>query len=147
VRAGTWFERVCSCPAEESEDRKNIGEEVVVAGQMEFSPFELRIQKSGFVDGVEEVGMAIVGHLQPSRGLSPASTTRPRFFVHSKTSRHAGFSYDAGSCRSPSDFEDENLRKNLPRFLRGERPEESQGSREAKGCRRKCNATSKVALA
>ena len=45
-----------------------IGEKVV-AVQMEFSPFELGIEKSGFVDAVNEAGVSVVAYSPLARGL------------------------------------------------------------------------------
>jgi len=40
---------------------KGVGEKVTAA-QMEFSPFELYIEKTGFVDAINEAGMAVVAY-------------------------------------------------------------------------------------
>ena len=58
---------------------KGIGEKVVVV-QMEFSPFELEIEKSGFVDVVNEAGIAIVAYSPLSRGLVTGKYVLHRFW-------------------------------------------------------------------
>lgn len=47
---------------------KGVGEKVIAA-QMEFSPFELTIEKNGFVDAINEAGMALVAYSPLARGL------------------------------------------------------------------------------
>jgi aryl-alcohol dehydrogenase-like predicted oxidoreductase len=47
---------------------KGVGEKVV-AVEMEFSPFELGIEKSGFVDQVNESGVTVVAYSPLARGL------------------------------------------------------------------------------
>ncbi|KAG6853211.1 hypothetical protein C0991_006114 [Blastosporella zonata] len=73
-----------------------VGEKVVAA-QMEFSPFELYVEKTGFADAIREAGMAVVAYSPLARGLA---TGRPVVVF-----------------KSPADFEEGDLRKNLPRFL------------------------------
>jgi aryl-alcohol dehydrogenase-like predicted oxidoreductase len=46
-----------------------IGEKVIAA-QMEFSPFEIDIEKTGFVDAINELGMAVVAYSPLARGLA-----------------------------------------------------------------------------
>lgn len=47
---------------------KGLGEKVV-AVQMEFSPFELEIEKNGFANAAEEAGVAVVCYSPLARGL------------------------------------------------------------------------------
>ncbi|KAG6826687.1 hypothetical protein H0H92_014862 [Tricholoma furcatifolium] len=68
-----------------------IGEKVVAA-QMEFSPFEIELEKNGFVGAINETGMAVVAYSPLARGLV------------------------TGRYRSPADFEDNDFRKTMPRF-------------------------------
>lgn len=48
---------------------KGVGEKVI-AVQMEFSPFTLDIEKSGFMNAVEETGVAVVAYSPLGRGLA-----------------------------------------------------------------------------
>jgi aryl-alcohol dehydrogenase-like predicted oxidoreductase len=126
---------------------KGIGEKVVVV-QMEFSPFELGIEKSGFVDVVNELGMAIVAYSPLARGLVTGKYVLSKFLVRSKSLRLTGFSYDFGRYRSPSDFADDDLRKNLPRFSEENFPKNLEIVERLKVIADKYNATtSQVALA
>lgn len=68
-----------------------VGEKLV-ACQMEFSPFELEIEKSGFVAAARELGVAIVAYSPLGRGLI------------------------TGQYKSRKDFEADDLRQLLPRF-------------------------------
>ncbi|TDL15053.1 Aldo/keto reductase [Rickenella mellea] len=70
---------------------KGIGEKVV-AVQMEFSPFSLDIEKSGFVKAAEELGVAVVAYSPLGRGLI------------------------SGRYRSRADFAPDDFRLHLPRF-------------------------------
>jgi len=70
---------------------KGVGEKVVAA-QLEFSPFELKIEKTGFVEVIKEAGMAVVVHSPFSHGLI------------------------TGRFRSPSDLDKADVRRTLPRF-------------------------------
>jgi aryl-alcohol dehydrogenase-like predicted oxidoreductase len=47
---------------------KGVGEKII-AVQMEFSPFELEIEKNGFVDVARELGVGIVAYSPLARGL------------------------------------------------------------------------------
>lgn len=47
---------------------KGVGEKIV-ACQMEFSPFELEIEKSGFVKAAKELGVSVVAYSPLGRGL------------------------------------------------------------------------------
>ncbi|KAJ7938319.1 NADP-dependent oxidoreductase domain-containing protein [Mycena leptocephala] len=68
-----------------------IGEKIV-AVQLEFSPFELAIETSGFLDAANELGVAVVAYSPLGRGLI------------------------TGRYRSPDDFEAGDVRRRLPRF-------------------------------
>ncbi|KAF7324359.1 Aldo-ket-red domain-containing protein [Mycena sanguinolenta] len=68
-----------------------LGEKLVVV-QMEYSPFELMIETSGFLDVANELGVAIVAYSPLGRGLI------------------------TGRYRSPEDFEEGDIRRRLPRF-------------------------------
>ncbi|KAG6908483.1 hypothetical protein DXG01_004486 [Tephrocybe rancida] len=70
---------------------KGVGERVIAA-QMEFSPFELYLEKTGFVDAINEAGMALVAYAPLARGLV------------------------TGRFKSPADFPDDDFRKDMPRF-------------------------------
>ncbi|KAG6846412.1 hypothetical protein H0H93_014098 [Arthromyces matolae] len=60
---------------------------------MEFSPFELYLEKTGFVDASIETGTAIVAYSPLARGLV------------------------TGRFKSPADFPADDFRRNLPRFF------------------------------
>ncbi|KAG5645644.1 hypothetical protein DXG03_005635 [Asterophora parasitica] len=68
-----------------------VGEKVIAA-QMEFSPFELYVEKTGFADAINEAGIGIVAYSPLARGLV------------------------TGRFRSPDDFEENDFRRFLPRF-------------------------------
>ncbi|KAL0958267.1 hypothetical protein HGRIS_000419 [Hohenbuehelia grisea] len=68
-----------------------IGEKVVAA-QMEFSPFELHLEKNGFAEAAKELGVAVVAYSPLARGLA------------------------TGRFKSNDDFEDSDFRKHHPRF-------------------------------
>ncbi|KAF5376106.1 hypothetical protein D9615_007745 [Tricholomella constricta] len=70
---------------------KGIGEKVIAA-QMEFSPFELYVEKAGFIDAINEAGIGIVACSPLARGLV------------------------TGRFRSPDDFEETDFRRLAPRF-------------------------------
>ncbi|KAG6908481.1 hypothetical protein DXG01_004484 [Tephrocybe rancida] len=70
---------------------KGVGEKVIAA-QMEFSPFELSIEKNGFVDAIKEAGMAVVAYSPLARGLV------------------------TGKFRSRKDFEEGDMRLTRPKF-------------------------------
>ncbi|KAG6908484.1 hypothetical protein DXG01_004487 [Tephrocybe rancida] len=57
---------------------KGVGEKVIAA-QMEFNPFELAIEKTGFVDASEEAGIAVVAYSPLARGMVTGRHTLPRF--------------------------------------------------------------------
>ncbi|KAH0579743.1 Aldo-keto reductase yakc [NADP+] [Termitomyces sp. J132] len=66
--------------------------EKIIAAQMEFSPFELYVEKTGFADAIKEAGMAVVAYSPLSRGLI------------------------TGRFKSPADFAENDGRRVLPRF-------------------------------
>ncbi|KAG5351501.1 hypothetical protein C0989_006236 [Termitomyces sp. Mn162] len=66
--------------------------EKIIAAQMEFSPFELYVEKTGFADAINEAGMAVVAYSPLSRGLI------------------------TGRFKSPADFAENDGRRVLPRF-------------------------------
>ncbi|KAG6910748.1 hypothetical protein DXG01_008280 [Tephrocybe rancida] len=68
---------------------KGVGERVTVA-QMEFNPFELHLEKTGFVDAISEAGMALVAYSSLTRGLV------------------------TGRFKSPADFPDDDFCKGMP---------------------------------
>ncbi|KAG6856539.1 hypothetical protein H0H87_003358 [Tephrocybe sp. NHM501043] len=70
---------------------KGIGEKVIAA-QMEFSPFELYLEKSGFVDTAKELGVSVVAYAPLGRGLV------------------------TGRFKSPADFPEDDFRRHMPRF-------------------------------
>ncbi|CCM00122.1 uncharacterized protein FIBRA_02149 [Fibroporia radiculosa] len=68
-----------------------IGERVI-ACQMEFSPFELSLEKSGFVTAARELGVAVVAYSPLGRGLI------------------------TGRYKSRADFDEDDRRLAFPRF-------------------------------
>ncbi|GLB39270.1 putative aldo keto reductase [Lyophyllum shimeji] len=70
---------------------KGVGDKVIAA-QMEFSPFELSVEKTGFADAINEAGMAVVAYSPLGRGMV------------------------TGRFRSPKDFEPGDFRTYAPRF-------------------------------
>jgi len=71
---------------------KGMGEKVV-AVQMEFSPFELGIEKDGFVTEAENLGVSIVAYSPLGRGMV------------------------SGRYRSRADFDSDDFRLKMPRFF------------------------------
>ncbi|KAH8817894.1 NADP-dependent oxidoreductase domain-containing protein [Flagelloscypha sp. PMI_526] len=63
-----------------------------IATQSEFSLFERHLEKSGFIEAVEKLGMSIVAYSPLARGLA------------------------IGRFRSPDDLESNDSRRNMPRF-------------------------------
>ena len=59
------------CSAEVLKRAKSVpvAGERVVAAQMEYSPFELGIEKSGFVAAARELGVAVVAYSPLGRGM------------------------------------------------------------------------------
>ncbi|KAJ8519581.1 hypothetical protein ONZ45_g3496 [Pleurotus djamor] len=95
VEKGTvqWI-GLSECSAETLKRAKavpGVGEKVVAA-QMEFSPFELSLEKDGFAQAAKELGVAVVAYSPLARGMV------------------------SGRYRSPNDFEEDDARKWLPRF-------------------------------
>ncbi|KAF5376107.1 hypothetical protein D9615_007746 [Tricholomella constricta] len=70
---------------------KDVGDKIIAA-QMEFSPFELSVEKTGFSAAIDEAGMAVVAYSPLARGLV------------------------TGRFNSPADFGEGDYRKMLPRF-------------------------------
>ncbi|KAG6845010.1 hypothetical protein H0H87_001782 [Tephrocybe sp. NHM501043] len=70
---------------------EGVGDKVIVA-QMEYSPFELYIEKNGFVDAINEASMAVVAYSPLARGLV------------------------TGRFRSRNDFEKGDIRLSRPKF-------------------------------
>lgn len=100
-----------------------IGEKVIAA-QMEFSPFELHLEKDGFVDVANELGIAIVAYSPLGRGLV------------------------TGRFRSPKDFGEGDFRGMLPRFSEENFPKNLKVVDELKNIADKHNATtSQITLA
>ncbi|KAG5641473.1 hypothetical protein DXG03_005125 [Asterophora parasitica] len=100
-----------------------IGEKVIAA-QMEFSPFELYVEKTGFVDAINEAGMGIVAYSPLARGLV------------------------TGRFSSPDDFEENDFRRSVPRFSAENFPKNIRVVDELNKVARKYNATtSQVTLA
>lgn len=64
----------------------------VIAAQMEYSPFEIDIETSGFVAAARELGVSTVAYSPLGRGLI------------------------TGRYKSPDDFEPTDVRRNFPRF-------------------------------
>ncbi|KAJ8701239.1 hypothetical protein PTI98_000049 [Pleurotus ostreatus] len=102
---------------------KGLGEKVV-AVQMEFSPFELEIEKNGFAKAAEEAGVAVVCYSPLARGLV------------------------SGRFRSPDDFDQDDIRRWLPRFSAENFPKNLEAVDKIKAIADKHNATpSQVTLA
>ncbi|KAF4586359.1 hypothetical protein EYR38_010635 [Pleurotus pulmonarius] len=100
-----------------------IGEKVIAA-QMEFSPFELTIEKNGFAKAAEDHGVSVVAYSPLSRGLV------------------------SGKYTSPDDFEEGDIRKMLPRFQPENFPKNLEVVAKLKAIAEKYNATSgQIALA
>ncbi|CCM02261.1 uncharacterized protein FIBRA_04344 [Fibroporia radiculosa] len=68
-----------------------VGKKVVVC-QMEYSPFTLEIETSGFVEAARELGVSVVAYSPLGRGLI------------------------SGEYKSPKDFAEDDVRRLLPRF-------------------------------
>jgi len=95
---------------------KGIGEKVVAA-QMEFSPFELYVEKTGFAKAIEEAGMAVVTYSPLARGLV------------------------TGRFRSPEDLDKDDWRRNAPRFSPENLPKNLKIVEKLKGFADKYHAT------
>lgn len=118
-----------------------IGEKVIAA-QMEFSPFELSIEKNGFAKAAEDVGVSVVAYAPLSRGLVSGKSATISFllftFVLTKYQRYT----------SPNDFEEGDIRKMLPRFQPDNFPKNLEVVAKLKAVAEKYNATSgQIALA
>lgn len=82
------------CPVDVLRRAKSVpgvGEKVIAA-QMEYSPFEIDIETSGFVAAARELGVSTVAYSPLGRGLI------------------------TGRYKSPDDFEPTDVRRNFPRF-------------------------------
>lgn len=102
---------------------KGIGEKVIAA-QMEFSPFELYVEKTGFADAINQAGMAVVAYSPLGRGLA------------------------TGRFRSPKDFGEGDIRVMLPRFSEENFPKNLKVFEELQKIAEKYNATtSQISLA
>ncbi|KAG6809828.1 hypothetical protein H0H92_014582, partial [Tricholoma furcatifolium] len=90
---------------------KGIGEKVIAA-QMEFSPMELYIERNGFVDAINEAGMAVVAYSPLARGLVTGRWVRQRRERLGKPlSVVCVFRF-----RSRNDFEAGDIRLTRPKF-------------------------------
>ncbi len=85
---------------------KGVGEKVIAA-QMEFSPFELSVEKGGFAAEAEKLGVAIVAYSPLARGLASGRYAKPH---------KVDFLLKFSRYRSKADFDDTDFRRNLPRF-------------------------------
>ncbi|KAG5635388.1 hypothetical protein H0H81_011447 [Sphagnurus paluster] len=102
---------------------EGIGEKVIAA-QMEFSPFELYVEKTGFADVIKELGMAVVAYSPLARGMV------------------------TGRFKSPAEFEEGDFRKLLPRFTEENFPKNMKIVSELEKFAVKYNATkSQITLA
>ncbi|RDB23525.1 Aldo-keto reductase yakc [NADP(+)] [Hypsizygus marmoreus] len=102
---------------------KGVGEKIIAA-QMEFSPFELYVEKTGFADAIKEAGMAIVAYSPLARGLV------------------------TGRYQSPADFKEDDFRPMLPRFSAENFPKNLEVVKQLQEIGDKYKATtSQIALA
>ncbi|TRM66174.1 Aldo/keto reductase [Schizophyllum amplum] len=100
-----------------------VGERVVAA-QMEFSPFELTLEKDGFLDAARKLGVAIVAYSPLGRGMI------------------------TGRFKSPKDFEEGDFRVTLPRFSEENFPKNVQLVEKFQQVAQKYSATpGQIALA
>lgn len=95
---------------------QGVGEKVVAA-QMEYSPFELSVEKTGFADAIAEAGMAVVAYSPLGRGLA------------------------TGRFTSPADLGEGDFRKYLPRFSEENFPKNLRIADELKQVADKYDAT------
>jgi len=95
---------------------KGIGERVIAA-QMEFSPFSLHVEKEGFAEVAEKLGVAVVCYSPLGRGLV------------------------TGRYRSRADFDPKDLRLILPRFSEENFPKNLLISDKIVAIAKKVNAT------
>ncbi|THH06235.1 hypothetical protein EW145_g4223 [Phellinidium pouzarii] len=102
---------------------KGVGE-YIIATQMEFSPFSLHIEKSGFTQAAKSEGVAVVAYSPLGRGLI------------------------SGRYRSRADFDADDYRLTLPRFSEENFPKNVVLADKLKVIADKYNATpSQVTLA
>jgi len=100
-----------------------VGEKLV-ACQMEYSPFTLEIETSGFVATARELGVAVVAYSPLGRGMI------------------------SGNFKSPSDFAEGDIRLGLPRFSEENFPKNLELVDKFKSVAEKYGATSaQIALA
>jgi aryl-alcohol dehydrogenase-like predicted oxidoreductase len=100
-----------------------VGEKLI-AVQMEYSPFELTIETSGFVDVANELGVAVVAYSPLGRGLI------------------------TGRYQSPEDLDADDVRRLLPRFSSENFPKNLELAAHFKALGVKYKATpSQIALA
>lgn len=66
------------------EESYGVGEKVVMV-QMEFSTFELGIEKSGFVDDVNEAGVSVMVYSPLTHGLVSSRYVLSLFGFYSET--------------------------------------------------------------
>ncbi|KAJ8487337.1 hypothetical protein ONZ45_g14375 [Pleurotus djamor] len=98
--------------------------EKVVAAQMEFSPFELSVEKDGFASVAKELGVAVVAYSPLARGMV------------------------SGRYRSPDDLDEDDIRRGLPRFSAKNFPKNLKIVEQLKMIGDRCRATpSQIALA
>lgn len=82
----------------------------VIAVQREFSPFELGIEKDGFLQCAKELGVTVVVYSPFGRGLATGRRVQTHPIFIGKTP------YLDRRFRSHADFEQGDLRAHLPRF-------------------------------
>ncbi|KAJ7686766.1 Aldo/keto reductase [Mycena rosella] len=98
--------------------------EKVIAVQMEYSPFELSIETDGLLDAANETGVTVIAYSPLGRGLI------------------------TGRYRSLTDFEEGDVRRNLPRFSSENFPKNLALIAHFEGVAAKYGATpSQIALA
>ncbi|KAI0940606.1 hypothetical protein AcW1_003759 [Taiwanofungus camphoratus] len=85
-----------------------VGERVI-ACQMEFSPFALQIESSGFVAAARELGVAIVAYSPLGRGLITGKQVRFAYLPSVRLTN--AFRY-----KSRKDFDADDIRQMLPQF-------------------------------
>ncbi|KAG6844294.1 hypothetical protein H0H87_008075 [Tephrocybe sp. NHM501043] len=120
---------------------KGVGEKVIAA-QMEYSPFELYLEKTGFVAAARETGISVVPYAPLGRGLV---TGRHAYFLHSVVIVYQPL---LSRFKSPADFPDDDYRKSLPRFSEENFPKNLEIVNKLQNFATKYNATtSQITLA